>query len=52
MNAIENLPAVARHAVCLVLAFLVVAGSVALATYASNGELRSARHAEVIVEVA
>jgi hypothetical protein len=51
MNSTLNIPTVARHAVCFVLAVLIVSAGLVLGTVGANAELNSAQRAEVFVEV-
>ena len=41
METIENLPIAARHAVCMVLAALIVSGALTLRSFDVNAELNS-----------
>jgi hypothetical protein len=52
MNPTLNIYAAARHALCFVLATLIVSAALVLGTVGANAELNSARQAQVTVEVA
>jgi hypothetical protein len=52
MNPTLNISDVARHAVCFVLAVLIVSAGLVLGAVGANAELNSAQRAEVLVEVA
>lgn len=52
METIEDMPIAARHVVCMIVAALIVSGTLMLGAFGVNAELNSAQRAEVTVEVA
>lgn len=52
MNAIDNIPALARRAVCFALATLIVSTGLLLGSAGADAEFKSAQRAEVTVEFA